>query len=94
VTDPGKNIPTDSLLEFPCQFPIKMMGRKNNEFQPIAIALVEKHAGEIAASAVRLTSSSNGKFVSVTVHIEARSQEQLDDIYRDLSACEDILVAL
>ena len=71
-----------------------MMGRKNNEFQPIAIALVEKHAGEIAASAVRLTSSSNGKFVSVTIHIEARSQKQLDDIYRDLSACEDILVAL
>jgi len=71
-----------------------MMGRKNHDFQSIAVALISKHAGEIAASAIRLAPSSNGKFVSITVDIEAQSQGQLDDIYRDLSASEDILVAL
>ncbi len=71
-----------------------MMGRKNDDFQSIAVALVEAHAGEIAASAIRSVPSSNGRFVSVTVDIEAQSQEQLDDIYRELCASEDILVAL
>lgn len=71
-----------------------MMGRKSADFESIAVALIEKYAGEVATSAIRSVPSSNGKFVSVTVDIEAQSQEQLDDIYRDLSASEDILVAL
>jgi len=94
VTDSFKNANKDSLLEFPCQFPIKMMGRKSADFQSIAVALVATHAGEIATSSIRSSPSSNGRFVSVTVSIEAQSQEQLDNIYRDLTASEFILVAL
>lgn len=70
------------------------MGRKSGEFQSIAVTLVEKHAGKIAPSAIRSAPSSNGNFLSVTVDIEAQSQEQLDDIYRELSASKEILVAL
>ncbi len=84
----------ESLLEFPCQFPIKMMGRSSTDFRSIAIALVETHTGEIATSAIRSAPSSNGRFVSITVEIEAQSQAQLDAIYHDLSASQDVLVAL
>jgi putative lipoic acid-binding regulatory protein len=85
---------SQKLLEFPCSFPIKMMGRANDDFSDIAVRLIEQHVGKIAASAVQTSASRNGNFLSVTVTIDAQSQEQLDSIYNDLSNNEDILVAL
>ncbi|MDH3615533.1 MAG: DUF493 domain-containing protein [Gammaproteobacteria bacterium] len=84
----------ESVLEFPCKFPIKMMGRDTPEFRALARALVEKHAGAVANSAVQAATSRNGRFVSVTVTITATSQQQLDDIYRDVSSKDDVLMAL
>jgi putative lipoic acid-binding regulatory protein len=85
---------SETLLEFPCDFPIKMMGRDDDGFQTAAVALVERHAGKVAASAINVARSRNGNFVSITITIEAKSQQQLDNIYNDLSKHEDILVAL
>jgi len=84
----------ESALEFPCEFPIKMMGRDTPDFRATARALVEKHAGEVADDAVKAALSRNGRFVSVTVTITATSREQLDTIYREVTAHEDILMAL
>jgi putative lipoic acid-binding regulatory protein len=84
----------ESLLEFPCEFPIKMMGRVSDSFRITAVGLVEKHYGEIAENSIAVAPSRNGNFLSVTVTIVAESQEQLDNIYRDLTDHEDILVAL
>ena len=84
----------ESLLEFPCDFPIKMMGRVDDSFTETAILLVEKHAGKVADGAIKTSPSSKGNFISVTVTIVAVSQEQLDSIYRDLTEHDDILVAL
>jgi hypothetical protein len=84
----------DKLLQFPCSFPIKMMGRADAEFSDTAIRLVEQHVGSVAASAIQMSASRQGNFLSVTVTINAQSQEQLDNIYNDLSNHEDILVAL
>ena len=94
MTSSDETEPKESLLEFPCQFPIKMMGRSSDDFRSIAVALVEKHTGKVTSSAIRSAPSSNGKFVSITVDIEAQSQAQLDAIYHDLTASQDILVAL
>lgn len=85
---------TGDLLEFPCEFPIKMMGRDQPEFREAALAVVERHAGHIAEDAVRTAASSNGNFLSITITITATSREQLDSIYRDLTDDERILVAL
>lgn len=85
---------TDSLLEFPCKFPIKMMGRDDDAFRESALQIIERHAGIVEDDAVRITPSSAGNFVSITVTIDAKSQAQLDDIYNDLSANSDVLVAL
>lgn len=82
------------LLEFPCQFPIKMMGRDQGDFRATVVSLVERHAGTIDDDAVRVTPSSKGNFISVTITIEATSQEQLDAIYQDLTDHEDVLVSL
>ncbi len=84
----------ESAIEFPCQFPIKMMGRDTPEFRATARALVEKHAGPVADDAVQAALSRNARFVSVTVTITAESQEQLDSIYRDVTSHDDVLMAL
>ena len=84
----------ESVLEFPCTFPIKMMGRDTPEFRATARTLVEKHAGVVPDEAVQVALSRNGRFVSVTVTIIATSQQQLDDIYTDATNHADVLYAL
>ena len=84
----------EKLLKFPCEFPIKMMGRDRPEFREAAVALVEQHAGEIPQDAIRTALSRKGNFLSITITINAKNQQQLDDIYRDLSEHDEILVVL
>lgn len=84
----------ETLLEFPCEFPIKIMGRESDDFHSLARELVEKHTGPLADEAVVSSLSSKGNFVSVTVTINAQSQQQLDDIYRELTAHDEVLMAL
>jgi uncharacterized protein len=84
----------DTAFEFPCQFPIKMMGLDTPEFRSTARALVEKHAGPVDDAAVRVTPSRTGRFVSVTVTFSAQSREQLDRLYREVTAHDAVLVAL
>jgi putative lipoic acid-binding regulatory protein len=84
----------DKLLQFPCSFPIKMMGRADAAFSDTAVGLIEQHVGKVSADSIQTSKSRNGNFLSVTVTIDAKSREQLDKIYNDLSNHEDILVAL
>ncbi len=84
----------ESLLKFPCSFPIKMMGRDTPEFRETARSLVEKHTGPVSDTAINDALSRKGNFVSITITVNALSQEQLDDIYRDVSSHEDVLMAL
>jgi putative lipoic acid-binding regulatory protein len=83
-----------SPLSFPCEFPIKAMGRAEPGFQARVEAIVRAHVPELSRHAVHVTHSARGNYVSVTVLITAHSREQLDAIYRDLTACEQVLVAL
>ena len=85
---------SDSLLEFPCSFPIKIMGLDEQEFCDFAVQLVTRHVGDVQDDAVSTSKSSNGKYLSVTVTIEAQSQQQLDSIYRDLTAHERVKIVL
>ena len=82
------------ILEFPCEFPLKIMGRDETAFREAAVTIVEAHAGPVAEDAVRSRSSRDGNFIALTVTIVATSRAQLDAIYADLSAHDDILMVL
>ena len=84
----------ETLLEFPCAFPIKMMGRDTPEFRATVRELVEKHTGPLDDDSIQSSLSRNGRFVSVTITVAAESREQLDNIYREVTAHEDVLMAL
>ena len=84
----------ETLLQFPCSFPIKLMGRADAGFSDVAVRLIERHVGEISKIQIQTTPSRNGIFLSLTITIDAQSQEQLDSIYNDISNQEDVLLAL
>jgi len=83
-----------SLLEFPCRFPIKIMGKEHPEFQDHIVSVISSHVGEISESDIVTKLSSKGNFQSLTVTICAQSQEQLDNVYRSLTANERVLFVL
>ena len=85
---------TESLIEFPCEFPIKAMGRADDDFDALVVTIIRRHSPEFTDATVRKRLSRGGKYVSVTVTIQAQSQEQLDKLYMELSANEQVLMAL
>jgi putative lipoic acid-binding regulatory protein len=76
---------TESLLTFPCAFPIKVMGRTQDGFAQAVLAVVHRHAPDFDAATLEMRSSSAGNYLSLTCTINAVSRAQLDDLYRDLS---------
>ncbi|MGR9100903.1 MAG: YbeD family protein [Gammaproteobacteria bacterium] len=83
-----------SPLQFPCRFPIKAMGKNRADFDVRIVEIISRHAPEIHEGAVKTRPSQGGKYTSVTVTIQATSQRQLDNIYQDLTACSEVLLAL
>ena len=90
----AKETDNESPLKFPCSFPIKVMGRHEADFQALVVAMISDHVGEIPAECVRSRESSSGRFLSVTVTVMAESREQLDNVYRTLTASEQVLFVL
>jgi uncharacterized protein len=76
----------DALFEFPCDFPIKVMGKSHPEFaQTIALVIQEFDAGFDVAR-IELRPSSGGNYTGLTCTVRATSRAHLDDIYRALTA--------
>ncbi|MET0089196.1 MAG: DUF493 domain-containing protein [Candidatus Thiodiazotropha sp.] len=84
----------ETLLEFPRDFPIKVMGRAEPGFEAIVVELVSRHAPDLMETAINSRSSSGGKWMSITITLRAESKAQLDAIYRDLTAHEKVVMAL
>jgi len=85
---------SETLLEFPCKFPVKAMGRSDDGFEALVTKIILQHAEIHDGEQITINPSSSGKYISVTVTIEALSKVQLDRIYQDLSDCKQVLVAL
>lgn len=84
----------ESLIEYPSQFPIKVMGERVDGFVQ-AVTTVAKHFDPgFDASSVELRESSGGKYLGVTITITATSREQLDELYRTLSTHPMVKVVL
>jgi len=84
----------ETLLEFPCEFPIKAMGLACDELEIAVLEIVNRHVEDLAEGALRMKPSRNGKYIAITVTINATSKEQLDAIYMELTACEHVSIAL
>ncbi|MCO6504677.1 MAG: DUF493 family protein [Snodgrassella sp.] len=83
-----------SVMEFPQDFPIKVMGEQHPEFTAMVLKVVQQHAPETAETNISSRPSSKGNYISATVVIRAESQQQLDNIYRALSGHPMVKVVL
>lgn len=81
-------------IDFPCAFPLKIMGRAAPDFVDHARRLVARHTDSIDPQRIRASESSAGNFVSVTIEITARDQAHLDAIYQTLTDDERVVMAL
>jgi hypothetical protein len=84
----------ESLIDFPCEFPVKIMGRAGDDFEGLVFEIVRRHAPEIGLDNLSVRASRDGNFIAVTAIIVARSRRQLDDLYEELSTHERVLMAL
>jgi putative lipoic acid-binding regulatory protein len=85
---------SESLQTFPSDFPIKVMGRHDSDLREITQAIIERHAGPLPDTRVRTRTSGDGNFLALTYMVHAESRAQLDAIYRELTACNSVLMAL
>lgn len=83
-----------SLLQFPCEYPLKVFGRPESDFDRVVLGIVRRHGAVLPEGAVRSRSSSSGKYTALTITFLAASQQQLDAIYQDLSRAPEVLMSL
>ncbi len=86
--------PKQPLMTFPCDFTIKVFGNATDEFEAAALSIVHKHAPNLSGRAIQTNMSANGKYKALSITVNVDSREQLDQIYRDLTASPQILMAL
>jgi uncharacterized protein len=88
------NVTEAVLLNFPCRFTIKVLGRCSADFDSLVFKLVRSHAPDLGEGALSYRLSRQGRYIAVTVTITAVSRSKLDAIYHDLCAHDRILMAL
>jgi putative lipoic acid-binding regulatory protein len=81
-----------SLIEYPCDFPIKVLGRTQAGFAQAVLDVVHAHAPDFDGATMEMKTSKRGKYLSVTCVIRATSRQQLDDLYRAL--CDHPMVVM
>ena len=81
-----------TLLEYPCDFPIKILGHSQAGFAQAILGIVQRHAPEFDGAGMEMKTSKRGKYLSVTCVIRATSREQLDGLYQEL--CDHPMVVM
>ena len=87
-------MPEETLLEFPCDFPIKIMGATRDGFAQAVLDVVAKHAPDFDAASMEMRPSRGGKYLSLTCTIRAVSKAQLDALYLELTAQPFVKIVL
>lgn len=82
------------LMEFPNEFPLKVFGLNNVEFEPRVMELVRRYCPKSTEFKVSRNESKKGKYQSLTITFTAHSRQQLDDIYQALTDCEQVVMSL
>lgn len=76
----------DTLIEFPCDFPIKVMGLRTDSFAQQVSEVVLRHMPDFNVASIEMRPSSKGNYLSLTCTVHTTSKPQLDDLYRELSS--------
>lgn len=84
----------ETLLEFPCDFPLKIMGKMEVDFAQTILTVVQKHDPGFDGSTMEMRPSSKGTYISLTCTVTATSKAQLDNLYRELSGHPLVKVVL
>lgn len=88
------NTSDTSLIEYPCQFPIKVMGAKVDGFVHAVTQIAKQFDPSFSASTIELRESKAGNYLGITITVTATSREQLDELYRTLSTHPMVKVVL
>lgn len=81
----------ETLVEFPCDFMIKAMGKSNPEFHQAVVSIVQQHDETFTTDKIVTRESKKGTFVSVTFHVYVENKPDLDAIYQNLTDSEHVL---
>lgn len=81
-------------IEFPCLYPIKIIGIASDDFEEVVVEVVERHTGKITAELIKVRRSSAQRYLSVTVTIAATGEEQLLNIFEDLKKVDTVKMVL
>jgi uncharacterized protein len=81
-----------TLLAFPCDFPIKVMGKRQAAFAQTMVDIVKRHAPDFDPASLEMRASREATYLSLTLTIRATSREQLDELYREL--CDHPMVTM
>ena len=91
---PPENPRTESLIEYPSLFPIKVMGLKVDGMVHAVTSIAEQFDPTFDAATIELRESTGGKYLGVTITVAATSREQLDELYRTLTSHPMVKVVL
>ena len=84
----------ETFFEFPCVFPLKVMGLSNENFESEIVTITRKHISDWADATVQSKPSKNGKYTAVTLTFTAQSKTQLDDLYREINTHPNVKMVL
>ena len=88
------NAPAESLIQYPCDFPIKVMGKATTEFLPAVIHVAKQFDPDFQETSIEERPSRDGNYLGLTITVHVTSREQLDEIYRTLSTHPLVSVVL
>ncbi len=85
---------SQSLMTFPCDFPLKVIGKNEEGFTALVIAIIRRHIRSFDEAGINSITSGGWKYLSISITLVAESREQLDALYSDLGRHEQIIVVL
>ncbi len=93
----GESLPAESalaLLEYPNRYPLKVLGKPSKDFEATVMSLVRARCPQAEHIEVRKRNSRGGKYLALTLTFTVHTQQQLEDIYRDLYECDQVVMSL
>ena len=86
--------PEAPKIEFPCEYPIKVLGNSGDEFHALILEVFERHAPGFDQDTIGIKASRNGTYTSLTITITATGPEQLQALHQDLLATGQVKMVI